>query len=181
MKTDLYTHPDYFNMDDLLSEEHKLVRDAARAWVKKEVSPIIDDHYENATFPNEIVPGLGEIGGFGPYIPEEYGGPGLDQISYGLIMQELERCDSGLRSTASVQSSLVMYPIWKYGTEEQKQKYLPKLATGEMIGCFGLTEPDHGSNPSGMLSNFKDAGDHVILNGSKMWISNAPFADIAVV
>ena len=181
MKTDLYVHPDYYNMDDLLSEEHKLVRDAARAWVKKEVSPIIDDAYENCEFPRHLIAGLGEIGAFGPYIPAEYGGPGLDQISYGLIMQELERCDSGLRSTASVQSSLVMYPIWKYGTEEQKQKYLPKLATGEMIGCFGLTEPDHGSNPGGMLSNFKDAGEHVVLNGAKMWISNAPFADIAVV
>jgi len=183
MKTDLYTHPDYFNLDDLLTEEHKMIRDAARAWVKKEMSPIIDEHYENATFPMHILSGLGEIGAFGPYIPEEYGGPGLDQISYGLIMQELERCDSGLRSTASVQSYLVMYPIWKYGSEEQKQKYLPKLATGEMIGCFGLTEPDHGSNPSGMISNFKDAGDgkNVILNGAKMWISNAPFAHIAVV
>jgi glutaryl-CoA dehydrogenase len=181
MATDLYVHPDYFNMDDLLTEEQKLVRDAARAWVKKEVSPIIDEHYEKATFPMHLLRGLGEIGAFGPYIPEEYGGPGLDQISYGLIMQELERCDSGLRSTASVQSSLVMYPIWKYGTEEQKMKYLPKLATGEMIGCFGLTEPDHGSNPGGMITNFKDAGDHVILNGAKMWISNAPFADIAVV
>ena len=181
MKTDLYVHPDYFNMDDLLSEEHKLVRDAARAWVKKEVSPIIDEHYENATFPNHILPGLGEIGAFGPYIPEEYGGPGLDQISYGLIMQELERCDSGLRSTASVQSSLVMYPIWKYGSEEQKHKFLPKLATGEMIGCFGLTEPDHGSNPGGMITNFKDAGDHYVLNGAKMWISNAPIAQVAVV
>ncbi|HIO72193.1 MAG TPA: acyl-CoA dehydrogenase [Flavobacteriales bacterium] len=181
MRTDLYAHPDYYNMDDLLSVEHKLVRDATRTWVKKEVSPIIDEHYEKATFPNHILSGLGEIGAFGPYIPEEYGGHGLDQISYGLIMQELERCDSGLRSTASVQSSLVMYPIWKYGSEEQKQKYLPKLATGEMIGCFGLTEADYGSNPAGMLSKFKDAGDHVILNGSKMWISNAPFADIAVV
>lgn len=181
MRTDLYTHPDYYNLDDLLSEEHKLVRDAARAWVKKEVSPIIDDHYEKATFPMHLLGGLGEIGAFGPYIPEEYGGPGLDQISYGLIMQELERCDSGLRSTASVQSSLVMYPIWKYGSEEQKQKYLPKLATGEMMGCFGLTEPDHGSNPGGMITNFKDDGDHVILNGAKMWISNAPFSDIAVV
>jgi len=181
MKTDLYQHPDYYNMDDLLSDEHKLVRDAARAWVKKEVSPIIDEHYEKATFPMHLLQGLGEIGAFGPYIPEEYGGPGLDQISYGLIMQELERCDSGLRSTASVQSSLVMYPIWKYGNEEQKQKYLPKLATGEMMGCFGLTEPDHGSNPGGMITNFKDAGDHVILNGAKMWISNAPFAHIAVV
>ena len=181
MKTDLFTHPDYYGMDDLLSDEHKLVRDAARAWVKKEVSPIIDEHYENATFPMHILKGLGEIGAFGPYIPEEYGGPGLDHISYGLIMQELERCDSGLRSTASVQSSLVMYPIWKYGSEEHKQKYLPKLSTGEMMGCFGLTEPDYGSNPGGMITNFKDAGDHVILNGAKMWISNAPFADIAVV
>lgn len=181
MKTDLYVHPDYYLMDEMLTEEQKLVRDAARAWVKKEMSPIIDEHYEKATFPMHILKGLGEIGAFGPYIPEEYGGPGLDQISYGLIMQELERCDSGLRSTASVQSSLVMYPIWKYGNEEQKMKYLPKLASGEMIGCFGLTEPDFGSNPSGMLTNFKDAGDHVILNGAKMWISNAPFAQIAVV
>lgn len=181
MRTDLYTHPDYYNMDDLLTDEQKLVRDSARAWVKKEVSPIIDEHYEKATFPKHLIKGLGEIGAFGPYIPEQYGGPGLDQISYGLIMQELERCDSGLRSTASVQSSLVMYPIWKYGSEEQRMKYLPKLASGEFMGCFGLTEPDHGSNPSGMLTNFKDAGDHVILNGSKMWISNAPFADIAVV
>ena len=168
-------------MDDLLSDEHKLIRDSARAWVKKEVSPIIEDYYERAEFPKQIIPGLGEIGGFGPYIPTKYGGAGLDQISYGLIMQELERCDSGLRSTSSVQSSLVMYPIWKFGSEEQKVKYLPKLATGEFIGCFGLTEPDHGSNPSGMLSTIKDMGDHYLLNGAKMWISNAPFADLAVV
>ena len=181
MKTDLYNHPDYYLMDELLSDEHKLVRDAARAWVKKEVSPIIDDAYENAVFPKHLIPGLGEIGAFGPYIPEEYGGPGLDQVSYGLIMQELERCDSGLRSTASVQSSLVMYPIWKYGSEEHKNKFLPKLASGEMVGCFGLTEPDFGSNPGGMITNYKEDGDHVILNGAKMWISNAPFADIAVV
>lgn len=181
MKTDLYNHPDYYLMDELLSDEHKLVRDAARAWVKKEVSPIIDDAYENAVFPKHLIPGLGEIGAFGPYIPEEFGGPGLDQISYGLIMQELERCDSGLRSTASVQSSLVMYPIWKYGSEEHKNKFLPKLASGEMVGCFGLTEPDFGSNPGGMITNYKEDGDHVILNGAKMWISNAPFADIAVV
>ncbi len=181
MRTDQYNGHDYFNMDDLLSEEHKLVRDSARAWIKKEVSPIIEDAFEKGEFPMHIIPGLGEIGGFGPYIPEQYGGPGLDQISYGLLMQELERCDSGLRSTSSVQSSLVMYPIWKYGSEEQKMKYLPKLATGEMIGCFGLTEPDHGSNPGGMTSNFKDMGDHYLLNGAKMWISNAPFADIAVV
>ena len=181
MSKDRYEAHDYYNMDDLLTEEHKLIRDAARAWVKKEVSPIIEDYYERAEFPSQIVPGLGEIGGFGPYIPVEYGGAGLDQISYGLIMQELERCDSGLRSTSSVQSSLVMYPIWKFGSEEQRQKYLPKLATGEYIGCFGLTEPDHGSNPGGMLSNIKDAGDHYILNGAKMWISNAPFAHLAVV
>ena len=181
MKTDQYTHPDYFGLDELYSDEHKLVRDAARAWVKKEVSPIIDDCYEKAVFPKHLIPGLGEIGAFGPYIPEEYGGPGLDQISYGIIMQELERCDSGLRSTASVQSSLVMYPIWKYGSEEHKQKFLPKLATGEMVGCFGLTEPDFGSNPGGMITNFKEDGDDVILNGAKMWISNSPFADVAVV
>jgi glutaryl-CoA dehydrogenase len=181
MRTDLYAGHDYYNMDDLLTEEHKLIRETARAWVKKEVSPIIEEAAETQVFPKHILPGLGEIGAFGPYIPEEYGGPGLDQISYGLIMQELERCDSGLRSTASVQSSLVMYPIWRYGAEEQKQKFLPKLATGEMIGCFGLTEPDHGSNPGGMVTNFKEDGDDVILNGAKMWISNAPFAQIAVV
>jgi glutaryl-CoA dehydrogenase len=181
MKTDLFQHPDYYLLDDLYTEEHKLIRDAARQWVKKAVSPIIDEHYEKATFPMHLLKGLGEIGAFGPYIPIEYGGAGLDQISYGLIMQELERCDSGLRSTASVQSSLVMYPIWKYGSEEQKQQFLPKLATGEIMGCFGLTEPDFGSNPGGMISNFKEDGDHVVLNGAKMWISNAPFADIAVV
>ena len=181
MGTDLYQHPDYYNMDDLLTDEHKMIRDAARDWVKKNVSPIIEDYYERAEFPSQIIEGLAGIGGFGPYIPEEYGGPGLDQISYGLIMQELERCDSGLRSTSSVQSSLVMYPIWKYGNEEQRQKYLPKLASGEWIGCFGLTEPDHGSNPGGMITNFKDMGDHYLLNGAKMWISNAPFAQIAVV
>jgi len=181
MKPDLFQSPDYYLLDDLLSEEHKLVRDAARAWVKKEVSPIIEEYAQRAEFPKQIVKGLGEIGGFGPYIPVEYGGAGLDQISYGLIMQEIERGDSGVRSTSSVQSSLVMYPIWKYGNEEQRMKYLPKLATGEWIGCFGLTEPDFGSNPGGMVTNFKDMGDHYLLNGAKMWISNAPFADIAVV
>jgi glutaryl-CoA dehydrogenase len=181
MKPDLFQAPDYYLLDDLLTEEHKLVRDSARAWVKKEVSPIIEDFAQRAEFPTQIIKGLGEIGGFGPYIPEEYGGAGLDQISYGLIMQEIERGDSGVRSTSSVQSSLVMYPIWKFGDEAQRQKYLPKLATGEFMGCFGLTEPDFGSNPSGMVSNFKDMGDHYLLNGAKMWISNAPFADIAVV
>ncbi|ETN94532.1 acyl-CoA dehydrogenase family protein [Zhouia amylolytica] len=181
MKPDLFEAPDYFNIDDLLSEEHKLVRDAARSWVKREISPIIEEYAQKAEFPKQIINGLAEIGAFGPYIPEKYGGAGLDQISYGLIMQEIERGDSGVRSTASVQSSLVMYPIWKYGSEEQRQKYLPKLATGEFMGCFGLTEPDHGSNPGGMITNFKDKGDHYLLNGAKMWISNAPFADIAIV
>ena len=181
MATDLFQAPDYYNMDDLLNEEHRMVRDAARDWVKKCISPIIEDACEKAEFPKQIVSGLGEIGAFGPYIPEEYGGAGLDQISYGLIMQELERGDSGVRSTASVQSSLVMYPIYKYGTEEQRKKYLPKLASGEHLGCFGLTEPNHGSNPGGMETNYKDMGDHYLLNGSKMWISNAPFADVAVV
>ena len=181
MKPDLFQAPDYYNLDDLLSEEHKMVRDAARAWVKRDVSPIIEDFAQRAEFPMQIIKGLGEIGGFGPYIPQEYGGAGLDQISYGLIMQEIERGDSGIRSTSSVQSSLVMYPIWKFGTEEQRKKYLPKLASGEFMGCFGLTEPDHGSNPSGMTTHFKDMGDHYLLNGAKMWISNAPFADIAVI
>ena len=181
MSQDLYQAPDYFLMDELLTEEHKLIRDAAREWVKREVSPIIEEACQKAEFPKQIIKGLGEIGGFGPYIPVEYGGAGLDQISYGLIMQELERGDSGIRSTSSVQSSLVMYPIWKYGSEEQKMKFLPKLATGEFIGCFGLTEPDHGSNPGGMVTNIKDMGDHYILNGAKMWISNSPFADVAVV
>ncbi len=181
MKPDLFEAPDYYQLDELLTDEHKLVRDAAREWVKRDVSPIIEEYAQKAQFPKQIVNGLAEIGAFGPYIPEEYGGAGLDQISYGLIMQEIERGDSGIRSTASVQSSLVMYPIWKYGNEEQRQKYLPKLASGEFIGCFGLTEPDHGSNPSGMVTNFKDKGDHYLLNGAKMWISNSPFADIAVV
>lgn len=181
MATDRYQAPDYYSLDELLTDEHKLIRDTARAWVKKEVSPIIEEACQKAEFPKQWIKGLAEIGAFGPYIPQEYGGAGLDQISYGLIMQELERGDSGLRSTASVQSSLVMYPIYAYGSEEQKKKYLPKLAAGEMMGCFGLTEPDHGSNPGGMITNFKDKGDHYLLNGAKMWISNSPFADIAVV
>lgn len=181
MKPDLFEAPDYYNLDELLTDEHKLVRQAARDWVKRDVSPIIEEYAQKAEFPEQIISGLAEIGAFGPYIPEEYGGAGLDQISYGLIMQEIERGDSGVRSTASVQSSLVMYPIYKYGTEEQRKKYLPKLASGEWMGCFGLTEPDHGSNPGGMTTNFKDKGDHYLLNGAKMWISNAPFAQVAVV
>lgn len=181
MKEDFFQAPDYYMLDDLLTEEHKIVRDAARNWVKRDVSPIIEEAAQRAEFPKKVLKGLAEIGAFGPYIPAEYGGAGLDQISYGLIMQEIERGDSGIRSTASVQSSLVMYPIFKYGTEAQRKKYLPKLATGELMGCFGLTEPDHGSNPGGMTSNFRDQGDHLLLNGAKMWISNAPFADVAIV
>lgn len=181
MQKDLYQHPDYYLVDELLSDEHKLIRDSVRAYVKKEISPIIEECAQKAEFPKQIIKGLGELGCFGPFIPVEYGGAGLDYISYGIMMQELERGDSGIRSTASVQGSLVMYPIYKFGSEEQKRKYLPKLATGEWMGCFGLTEPNFGSNPSGMLSSFADAGDHVVLNGSKMWISNAPFADVAVV
>jgi glutaryl-CoA dehydrogenase len=181
MEKDQYQHPDYYLLDELLTDEQKLIRDSVRAYVKKDISPIIEDYAQRAAFPRQIIKGLGEQGCFGPFIPQQYGGPGLDYITYGIMMQELERGDSGVRSTASVQGSLVMFPIYKFGTEEQKHKYLPKLATGELMGCFGLTEPDHGSNPAGMLSNIKDAGDHYVLNGSKMWISNAPFADIAVV
>ena len=181
MEKDLYQHPDYYLVDELLTDEHKLIRDAVRAYVKKDISPIIEEYAQKAEFPRQIIKGMGDLGCFGPFVPQKYGGAGLDYISYGIMMQELERGDSGVRSTASVQGSLVMFPIYKFGSEEQKMKYLPKLATGEWMGCFGLTEPDHGSNPAGMLSNFKDAGDHVILNGSKMWISNAPFADVAVV
>jgi len=181
MKPDLFEAPDYYNLDDLLTDEHKLVRDAARQWVKRDISPVIEEFAQKAEFPKQIIKGLAEIGAFGPYIPVDYGGAGLDQISYGLIMQEIERGDSGVRSTASVQSSLVMYPIYTYGTEEQRQKFLPKLASGEFMGCFGLTEPDHGSNPGGMVTHFKDEGDHFLLNGAKLWISNSPFADIAVV
>jgi glutaryl-CoA dehydrogenase len=181
MYVDKFQFHDYYQVDELLTDEHKLIRETVRNWVKKDVSPIIEDYAQKSEFPHQIIKGLGEVGAFGPYIPQEYGGPGLDQISYGIIMMELERGDSGVRSTASVQSSLVMYPIYSFGTEEQKKKYLPKLATGEMMGCFGLTEPSHGSDPGGMITNIKDMGDHYLLNGAKMWISNAPFADIAVV
>ncbi len=181
MYQDKYQHHDYYGVDELLTEEHKLIRDTVRSFVKKEVSPIIETHAQEASFPKQLLKGLAEVGAFGPYIPAEYGGQGLDQISYGIIMQELERGDSGIRSTASVQSSLVMYPIFSFGSEEQKKKYLPKLATGDFMGAFGLTEPNHGSDPGSMTTHFKDAGDHVVLNGSKMWISNAPFCDIAVV
>ena len=181
VRADLFESPDYYQLDELMSEEHLMVRDAVRTYVKTEISPIIEEYAQKSEFPNQIVKQLGDLGCFGPTVPTEYGGGGLDYISYGLMMQELERGDSGVRSTASVQGSLVMFPIHAYGSEAQKQKFLPKLASGEWLGCFGLTEPDHGSNPSGMTTNFKDMGDHYLLNGAKMWISNAPFADIAVV
>ncbi|MBV6644913.1 MAG: acyl-CoA dehydrogenase family protein [Cyclobacteriaceae bacterium] len=178
---DDFESPDFYQIDDLLNEEHKLIRAALRDFVKLEITPYIEDWAERNHFPMEMVRKFGEVGAFGPTIPEQYGGSGLDYISYGLIMQEIERGDSGMRSTASVQGSLVMYPIYAFGSEEQKQKYLPKLASGEFLGCFGLTEPNHGSNPSGMETHILDKGDHYLLNGAKMWISNAPKADIAVV
>ncbi|NBV10803.1 MAG: acyl-CoA dehydrogenase [Chitinophagia bacterium] len=181
LRADLFESPDYYQLDELMSEENLMVRDAVRTYVKTEISPIIEEYAQKSEFPNQIVKQLGDLGCFGPTVPTEYGGGGLDYISYGLMMQELERGDSGVRSTASVQGSLVMFPIYAYGSEAQKQKFLPKLASGEWLGCFGLTEPDHGSNPSGMLTNIKDAGDHYVLNGAKMWISNAPFAQVAVV
>ncbi|WP_299984833.1 acyl-CoA dehydrogenase family protein [uncultured Pontibacter sp.] len=173
--------PDYYNIDDLLTEEHLLIRQTLRDFVKKEISPNIEQWAQDAHFPSEIVKKFGDVGAFGPTIPAEYGGGGLDYISYGIIMQEIERGDSGMRSTASVQGSLVMYPIYAYGSEEQRKKYLPKLASGEWLGCFGLTEPDHGSNPGGMTTNIKDMGDHYLLNGAKMWISNSPECQVAVV
>ena len=180
-KADPFQSHDYFNVDALLEEDHLLARDAVRDWVKQEVSPVIEEYFEKAECPHHLFKGLGEIGAFGPSIPVEYGGGGMDEMAYGVIMQELERGDSGIRSMASVQTSLVMYPIFRYASEEQKRKYLPKLATGEMIGCFGLTEPDHGSNPGGMVTNIREDGDAYILNGAKMWITNSPVADIAVV
>lgn len=179
--TSQFVSPDFLGIDDLLTEEQKMIRGSVRDFVDKEVMPIIEDCAEKNIFPSHLVPQMGELGALGPHIPEAYGGGGLDHIAYGLIMQEIERGDSGMRSTTSVQSSLVMYPIWKFGNEEQRMRFLPKLATGEMLGCFGLTEPNHGSNPSGMETKFKDMGDHYLLNGAKMWISNAPEADIAVV
>lgn len=180
-RTDLYESPDYYLIDELLTDEHKLIRSTVREWVKKELSPVIEEFAQRSEFPRFLLKGLADIGAFGPTIPVEYGGAGLDYIAYGIIMQEIERGDSGIRSTASVQGSLVMYPIFAYGSEEQKKKYLPGLASGELMGCFGLTEPNHGSDPGGMETRFTDEGDHYLLNGAKMWISNAPFADIAIV
>lgn len=181
VRTDLFQSPDYYQVDGLLTEEQVMIRETVRNYVKKHISPIIEDYAQRAEFPQQIVKELGDLGCFGPTVPTEYGGGSLDYISYGLMMQELERGDSGVRSTASVQGSLVMFPIYAYGSEEQRKKYLPKLGSGEWLGCFGLTEPDHGSNPSGMVTRFTDQGDHVVLNGAKMWISNSPFAQVAVV
>ncbi len=181
VKTDKYQHHDYYLVEDLLQDDHRMARDAVREWVKQEVSPIIEDYSERAKCPQHLFKGLAEIGAFGPSLPVQYGGGGMDEIAYGVIMQELERGDSGIRSMASVQGSLVMYPIYRFASEVQKMKYLPKLGSGEFIGCFGLTEPDHGSNPSGMTTNIKDDGDAYILNGAKMWITNSPVADLAVV
>ena len=181
MSVSRYKSPDYYLVDELLTDEHKLIRNSIRDWVNRAVIPIIDEANQKHEFPRHLVKEMGEIGALGPYIPVEYGGSGLDQISYGLIMQELERGDSSIRSMASVQSSLVMYPIFKFGTEEQKRKYLPKLATGEFIGAFGLTEPNHGSDPGSMLSRFTDQGGHYLLNGSKMWITNSPICHVRVV
>src|SRR6187397_1985111 len=180
-RTDVFQSPDYYLVDELLTEEQKLIREAVRSYVKKEISPIIEDYAQRAEFPQQIVKQLGDLGCFGPTVPVKYGGGGLDYISYGLMMQELEGGDSGVRSTASVQGSLVMFPIYEYGNEEQRMKFLPKLGSGEWLGCFGLTEPNHGSDPGSMTTNFRENGDHVILNGAKMWISNAPFAQVAVV
>ena len=177
----MYNPPDYYLVDELLSDEHKIVREAVRNWVDRSVTPVIDDYAQRHEFPKHLIREMGEIGAFGPYIPEKYGGAGLDQIAYGVIMTELERGDSAIRSAASVQTSLVMYPIYAFGNEEQRMKYLPKLASGEWVGAFGLTEPNHGSDPGSMLTRFEDKGDHYLLNGSKMWITNAPLCDVAVV
>ncbi|MEO1655764.1 MAG: acyl-CoA dehydrogenase family protein, partial [Bacteroidota bacterium] len=181
-KADEFESPDFYEIDDLLSEEHKLIRASVREFVKKEISPIIEGAAQKASFPRHIVRKFGEMGLFGPTVPTEYNPQGgLDYISYGLMMQEIERGDSGMRSTASVQGSLVMYPIYEFGSEAQRQKYLPKLSSGEYLGCFGLTEPNHGSNPGGMETHYQDMGDHYLLNGAKMWISNSPYADLAIV
>jgi glutaryl-CoA dehydrogenase len=179
--TDPFESPDFYQLDDLLTAEQLLVRSAMRDFVKREITPIIDDYAQRGEFPEGITAKFGQIGAFGPTIPAEYGGGGLDQISYGLMMQEIERGDSGMRSCVSVQSSLVMYPIWAFGTEEQRATYLPRLAKGELLGCFGLTEANHGSNPGGMETAFIERSDYYLLNGSKLWITNAPIADIAVV
>ena len=175
------SNPDYYDIDPLFSEEERMVRDTVRSFVNEEVLPIIEEHYQAGTFPQHLVKRIGELGMFGPTIPEEYGGGGLNSVCYGLICQELERGDSAIRSAVSVQGSLVMYPIWKYATEEVKRKWLPRLASGDSLGCFGLTEPDFGSNPGGMLTNAVKTDNGYLLNGAKMWITNGSLADVAVV
>jgi glutaryl-CoA dehydrogenase len=175
------TQTDFFNISELLTEEQRLIQQAVRDFSDKEIKPVIEDFAEKAAFPLHLILKFGKLGVFGPTIPAEYGGGGLDYTSYGLMCQEIEKGDSGMRSTVSVQSSLVMWPIYAFGSEEQKKKYLPKLATGEWLGCFGLTEPDHGSNPGGMQTHLTQTEGGYVLNGSKMWISNAPFAHIGVV
>lgn len=178
----MYNPPDYFEIDALLTDEHKMIRASVREWVNRNVKPIVEDYaQQHKPLPAELMRQMGALGALGPFIPEKYGGSGLDHISYGLIMSELERGDSAVRSGASVQSSLVMYPIYTFGDEAQRLKYLPKLASGEWMGAFGLTEPDYGSDPGGMRCHFEDKVDHYLLNGSKMWITNAPACDVAVV
>ena len=176
-----YQPLDFFELDDQFSEEERMVRDSVRSWVGERFLPVVMEHWENGTFPMEMASELGDLGVFGPTIPEEYGGAGLNSVSYGLICQELERGDSGLRSFVSVQGSLVMYPIFAYGSEEQRKEWLPQLASGKAIGCFGLTEPDFGSNPAGMLTTAKRDGDDWILNGRKMWITNGTCSQVAIV
>ncbi len=176
-----YQALDYYHIDDLLTEEELMIRDMVRGWVEKEVIPIISQYAEDGEFPMHLVPEMGELGLLGPTLPEEYGGSATSNIAYGLMMQEIERGDSGLRSFASVQSSLVMFPIHEFGSEEQKRKWLPKLASGEKIGCFGLTEPDHGSDPGSMVTSAVRDSDGYRINGAKMWITNGSFADVAVV
>jgi glutaryl-CoA dehydrogenase len=172
---------DFYDIDGLLSEEERAVRDMVRDWVDEELMPVINQHYMAHTFPTELIPKMGELGFYGANLPEEYGCAGLNNVAYGIIMQELERGDSGLRSFASVQGALVMYPIFAFGSEEHRREWLPKLATGETIGCFGLTEPDFGSNPGGMLTRAVKDGDEWVLNGAKMWITNGSMADIAII
>ncbi len=172
---------DFYDLDSVLSEEERLIRDAVREWVEDEVVPIIGEAYCARRFPRSLIPGLGELGVLGANLPEEYGCAGLGNVAYGLIMQELERGDSGLRSFVSVQGALVMYPIHAFGSEEQRRAWLPRLAAAEAVGCFGLTEPDYGSNPAGMLTTARKTGDGWVLNGTKMWITNGSMADVAVV